>query len=223
MKTLTKSIALLLTAILSISVFAACPAEKTPTVEEIFDILSKTENGKIVSESSATTEIVGMTSTVKVLATQEKAGNLSHITMTIEASAAGTSTTNTTELYIREEEGGKITGFTKDTAGKWTKAENISLSDLGLSDQQELKPVFVSDLYGEFDKEAGTYTMKDGTKVSATFSGQDAEFTNAVVGYKDGVYTFSADYTIDGVQTKMSCKLSDIGNVTVTLPEGVEG
>lgn len=225
MRPLTKITALFLSALLCIGLLAACgEKEKIPTVEEIYDTLDAADSCKFVTEQTVTASQNGVNVSVKSTTTQEAQGKLSHVNLSVVTSLMGTNSTTTSEMYIREEDGGKYTLFTKDDGtGNWAKTDVNDASELGLSDFSELKPLFSSDLYGEYDKETGKYTMKDGGKVNASISGMDAEFTDVEIGYKEGVYTISASLTAAGTTGSISMTLSDVGSTTVTLPEGAEG
>ncbi len=107
-----------------------------------------------------------------------------------------------------------------DTTGKWT-TQTLTL------DQEKIeslaagyKDLFKSEFYGEFDKETGRYTMKEGTKVTVNNEELvDAEFYDAYIECGDGEYTVFTKYTAGIANCTLTLKFSEIGKVTVTLPE----
>ncbi len=229
MKTVARGISLFLATVLSVGVFAACDSseketdkekeEKIPTIEEIRKIFDESENGKAsMSIRSEATES-GQTAVMTIDMVMEEDGDVARVVTTSVLTISGEEFSNESqEVYLTKNETTKTT-YTKDeVTGKWSsqsepRNDEEDAAVLGYNVLLDAK------YYNEFDKEAGRYTMKDGEKIKS----EGVEFTDCYIEYKDGSYTVFAKYTQYLAVCTLTLKYSDIGKVSVTLPEGIEG
>ncbi len=233
MKKFVRGMSLFLATVLSVGVFAACDSsekeadkeeKKIPTIEEVLKVFKETENGKFEMKVTSSATESGVTVSMDVDMSIEAADNLAYMVTSMKMTSSGqTLADESVEMYMKQSDD-KITYYSKDeTTGKWT--ENSGEVDQGSAEStaEAYKELFNAEYYGEFDKETGRYTMKEDQKVTIKVNGINAEFSDAYIEYKDGSYTLFTKYTAAGADCTLTLKYSNIGKVSVTLPEGIEG
>ena len=168
---------------------------------------------------------VSMSMSMKMMIETEN--DRSHSTVNMDMNYAGSKTNTTSEFYTDQSDGKNVLYMKDDATGLWTTTENTEELGEEVEDADEAvsgyKDLFNSAFYGEFDKEARRYIMKEGEKASVTVEGESAEFYDAYIEVaKDGSYTLFAKYSVQGTEATLTLKLSRINKVTITLPEASE-
>lgn len=234
MKTLVRGTTLFLATVLSIGVFTACDSsdqenkkeEKIPTIEEIFKTFNESQNGKM---SMALEVDAGEDETaidMKINMDVESDGNVAYTVASTSMNLMGESFDYTIEMYTKVD-GNSITTYIKDVeSGEWiSSTETVSEEDLE-SLAAGYEKLFKSEYFEAFDKETGRYVMKEGTKVTVNaadimedFGEGSADFYDAYIEYEDGSCKVFTKFSVEDTEGTLTLKYSNIGKVTVTLPE----
>lgn len=237
MKKTIRALSLILAAILSVGIFAACDGEeeKIPTIEEIFQTLEKSENAKLSLILELEGSEYGTSMYVKVTTDVETDGDRAHSIASMTMNLSGKEFYSyETEMYSKVD-GNSGTVYMKDEdTGEW-QSTTVSLAEAGMDPGEfasQYQDLFNPEYFGEFDKETGRYTMTEGTRITLDDTGLldgfetlgDYDFFDAYIEVGDGSYTVFAKFSVaSNASGTLTLTYSDIGQVTVTLPEGVEG
>ena len=205
MKKLLKTLSLAMSAAMLAACLSACA--KTPTPEEIYKKVEDADNAKIVIAMEY--DDLG-----SVKATMKMAGDTAQIVTKTEMMGMSSE-----EETYQHKSGDELWIYSQDENGKWSmeKSENEE-DEEGLD---EFKDLFNMENYKEFDKESRRYQMKD--DVELEMSEMTCSDGYIEVG-EDGTYTVFVKMEQDAGQLgtlkgTLKITISDIGEVSVTLPE----